>query len=74
MAHEHDEDFDHDLEEDDEEIELSPEDAEQRFLAVLQSATDVTSAAVSNAGAQALDNPDKVAALFTKMVDAIVNL
>ncbi len=63
--------------EDDEEIEdneLSDEEAEERYLAILQSATDITSAAVSNAGAQALDNPDQVAALFTKVFDAIVNL
>jgi cytochrome P450 len=62
---------------DDEEIEdneLSDEEAEERYLAILQSATDITSAAVSNAGAQALANPDQVAALFTKVFDAIVNL
>jgi cytochrome P450 len=72
MAHESEEAFD-----DDEEIEdneLSDEEAEERYLAILQSATDITSAAVSNAGAQALENPDQVAALFTKVFDAIVNL
>ena len=72
MAREDEEGFDADLEDD--EIALSPEDAEQRFLAILQAATDMTSAAVSNAGAQALENPDKVAVLFTRMFDAIVNL
>jgi hypothetical protein len=72
MAKEPEESFD-----DDEEIEdneLSDEEAEERYLAILQSATDITSAAVSNAGAQALENPDQVAALFTKVFDAIVNL
>jgi cytochrome P450 len=76
MAHEPEDAFD-DEPEDDEEIdgkELSDEEAEERYLAILQSATDITSAAVSNAGAQALENPDQVAALFTKVFDAIVNL
>jgi hypothetical protein len=62
---------------DDEEIEdneLSDEEAEERYLAILQSTTEITAAAVSNAGAQALENPDQVAALFTKVFDAIVNL
>jgi cytochrome P450 len=76
MANEPEDAFD-DEPEDDEEIddnELSDEEAEERYLAILQSATDITSAAVSNAGAQALENPDQVAALFTKVFDAIVNL
>jgi cytochrome P450 len=62
---------------DDEEIEdgeLSDEEAEERYLAILQAATEITSAAVSNAGSQALENPDQVATLFTKVFDAIVNL
>ncbi len=62
---------------DDEELEdneLSDEEAEERYLAILQAATDITSAAVSNAGALALENPDQVATLFTKVFDAIVNL
>ena len=62
---------------DDEEIEdneLSDEEAEERYLAILQSATEITAAAVSNAGAEALKNPDQVATLFTKVFDAIVNL
>jgi cytochrome P450 len=75
MANEPEDDFEDGPEEDElEDSELSDEEAEERFLAILQSATDVTAAAVSNAGAQALDNPDKVAALFTKVFDAIVNL
>jgi hypothetical protein len=72
MANEPEEEFD-----DDEEIEdneLSDEEAEERYLVILQAATDITSAAVSNAGAQALENPDQVTALFTKVFDAIVNL
>ena len=72
MANESEDEFD-----DDEEIEdneLSDEEAEERYLAILQSATDITSAAVSNAGAQELENPDQVATLFTKVFDAIVNL
>jgi len=72
MAHESEEAFDD--EEEIEDNELSDEEAEERYLAILQSATDITSAAVSNAGAQALENPDQVAALFTKVFDAIVNL
>ena len=72
MAHEPEDTFDDDEEIDDNE--LSDEEAEERYLAILQSATDITSAAVSNAGAQALENPDQVAALFTKVFDAIVNL
>jgi cytochrome P450 len=61
---------------DDEEFddELSDDEAEVRYLSILQSATEITAAAVSNAGAQALDNPDQVAALFTKVFDSIVNL
>jgi hypothetical protein len=54
--------------------ELSAEEAEERFLTMLNSATEITAAAVSNSGAQALNNPDQVAALFTKVFDAIVNL
>ncbi len=72
MAHESEDAFDD--EEEIEDNELSDEEAEERYLAILQSATDITSAAVSNAGAQALENPDQVAALFTKVFDAIVNL
>ena len=72
MANEPEDDFDDEEELDDNE--LSDEEAEERYLAILQSATDITSAAVSNAGAQALENPDQVAALFTKVFDAIVNL
>jgi hypothetical protein len=64
------EDGEEELEEDD----LSTEEAEERYLAILQSATEITAAAVSNAGGQALENPDQVAALFTKVFDAIVNL
>jgi cytochrome P450 len=64
-----DEDFD-DLEDG----ELSNEEAEERYLAILQSATEITAAAVSNAGALALEKPDQVAELFTKVFDAIVNL
>jgi cytochrome P450 len=76
MAQETEDAFDGELEDDDEidDNELSDEEAEERYLAILQSATDITSAAVSNAGAQALENPDQVAALFTKVFDAIVNL
>ncbi len=54
--------------------ELSPEEAEERFLAMLNAATEITAAAVNNSGAQALNNPDQVAAHFTKVFDAIVNL
>jgi cytochrome P450 len=72
MAEELEDDFEDGEELDDNE--LSDEEAEERYLAILQSATDITSAAVSNAGAQALENPDQVAALFTKVFDAIVNL
>jgi cytochrome P450 len=72
MAQEPEDAFDED--EDIDDNELSDEEAEVRYLAILQSATDVTAAAVSNAGAQALENPDQVAALFTKVFDAIVNL
>lgn len=71
MANEAEDEFD------DEEIEdgeLSDEEAEERYLVILQAATDITSAAVSNAGAQALENPDQVVALFTKVFDGIVNL
>jgi cytochrome P450 len=70
-------DFEHG---DDEEIddlddgELSNEEAEERYLAILQSATEITAAAVSNAGSLALEKPDQVAELFTKVFDAIVNL
>ncbi len=77
MANEPVDDFEDEREDDDENLddnELSDEEAEERYLAILQSATDITSAAVSNAGAQALNNPDQVAALFTKVFDAIVNL
>ena len=72
MANEPEDDFEDEEELDDNE--LSDEEAEERYLVILQSATDITSAAVSNAGAQALENPDQVAALFTKVFDAIVNL
>ena len=72
MANEPEDEFEDET--DDLDSELSHEEAEERYLAILQSATEVTAAAVSNAGAQALDNPDKVAALFTKVFDAIVNL
>ncbi len=68
---------DDDLGEEDEDIdddELSHDEAEERYLAILTAATEITSAAVSNAGAQALKDPDQVAALFTKVFDAIVNL
>jgi cytochrome P450 len=77
MANEPEDDFENEREDDEEDLddnELSDEEAEERYLAILQSATDITSAAVSNAGAQALNNPDQVAALFTKVFDAIVNL
>ncbi|HEY0760209.1 MAG TPA: hypothetical protein VGD59_13235 [Acidisarcina sp.] len=78
-THEHieplDEDDDLDLEdEDDEGDELSRDEAEERFLAVLNSATEITAAAVSNAGAEALKNPDAVAALFNRVFDTIVGL
>jgi cytochrome P450 len=63
------EDDDDDLDE-----ELSHDEAEERYLAILTAATEITSAAVSNAGAQALKDPDQVAAFFTKIFDAIVNL
>ena len=67
MARDNDElEHDHDHDED---TELSPEEAEERFLAILQSATDITSAAVSNAGSDALKHPDQVAELFTKVFD-----
>jgi cytochrome P450 len=72
MAQEPEEDFDEELEDD--LNELSDEEAEERYLNILQSATNITAAAVSNAGSQALENPDQVAALFTKVFDAIVNL
>jgi cytochrome P450 len=72
MPHESEDTFDEDDEIED--TELSDEEAEERYLAILQAATDITSAAVSNAGSQALENPDQVAALFTKVFDAIVNL
>lgn len=68
---------DNDLGEEDEDLdddELSHDEAEERYLAILNAATEITSAAVSNAGAQALKDPDQVAALFTKVFDAIVNL
>jgi cytochrome P450 len=71
MANEPEDDFE---EEEDQDDELSHEEAEDRYLAILQSATEITAAAVSNAGAKALDNPDQVAALFTKVFDTIVNL
>jgi len=74
MATEPEEDFEDGNEEDFEDGELSHEEAEERYLAILQSATDITAAAVSNAGAQALEKPDQVAELFTKVFDAIVNL
>ena len=77
MANDPVDDFEDEREGDEEELddnELSDEEAEERYLAILQSATDITSAAVSNAGAQALNNPEQVAALFTKVFDAIVNL
>jgi len=74
MANAPEDDFEDEPEEDLDENELSDEEAEERYLAILQSATDITAAAVSNAGAQALENPDQVAALFTKVFDAIVNL
>jgi cytochrome P450 len=74
MANEPEDDFEDEPEEDLDDNELSDEEAEERYLAILQSATDITAAAVSNAGAQALENPDQVAALFTKVFDAIVNL
>jgi len=72
MANEPVDDFEDEDEFDD--SELSAEEAEERYLAILQSATEITAAAVSNAGGQALENPDQVAALFTKVFDAIVNL
>ncbi len=68
---------DDDLAEEDEDLdddELSHDEAEERYLAILTAATEITSAAVSNAGAQALKDPDQVAALLTKVFDAIVNL
>jgi hypothetical protein len=71
------EDYEDGSEVEDEEFEdgeLSHEEAEERFLAILQSATEITAAAVHNAGPQALENPDKVTELFTKVFDAIVNL
>ena len=70
MANEPEEDFEEEIEDD----ELSHEEAEERYLAILQSATEITAAAVSNAGEKALENPDQVAALFTKVFDTIVNL
>jgi cytochrome P450 len=73
MANEPEEDFE-DGEEELDEDELSTEEAEERYLAILQSATEITAAAVSNAGGQALENPEQVANLFTKVFDAIVNL
>jgi cytochrome P450 len=69
-----DEDDDLDLEDEDDEDELSRDEAEERFLAILNSATEITAAAVSNAGAEALKNPDAVAALFSKVFDTIVAL
>ena len=77
MAKEPEDDFDDEPEDDGEDAddnELSGEEAEERYLAILQSATEITAAAVSNAGTQALENPHQVAALFTKVFDAIVNL
>ena len=77
MAQEPEDDFDDEPEDDGEDAddnELSGEEAEERYLAILQSATEITAAAVSNAGTQALENPHQVAALFTKVFDAIVNL
>jgi len=76
MATEPEDDFEDEPEEDEEDTdnELSDEEAEERYLAILQSATEITAAAVSNAGTQALENPHQVAALFTKVFDAIVNL
>jgi len=77
MAQEPEEDFEDGPEEDEEDLdddELSHEEAEERYLAILQSATEITASAVSNAGAQALENPHQVAELFTKVFDAIVNL
>jgi cytochrome P450 len=77
MATEPEDDFDDEPEDDEEDAddnELSGEEAEERYLAILQSATEITAAAVSNAGTQALENPHQVAALFTKVFDAIVNL
>ena len=69
-------DVDHedDSDDDDFEEELTHDEAEERYLAILTAATEITSAAVSNAGGQALKDPDQVAALFTKVFDAIVNL
>ncbi len=77
MATEPEEHFVDDPEDEDfdlEDSELSNEEAEERYLAILQSATEITAAAVSNAGALALEKPDQVAELFTKVFDAIVNL
>ncbi len=75
MPNEPEDDYEDEPEDDDlEDSELSEEEAEERYLAILQSATEITAAAVSNAGAQALENPDQVATLFTKVFDAIVNL
>ena len=68
-----DDDLDMDLD-DEEDDELSRDEAEDRFLAILSSATEITAAAVSNAGAEALKNPDAVAALFNKVFDTIVGL
>ena len=73
MPREDEDDLDHDQDEE-EEADLSPEEAEERYLAILQSATEITAAAVSSAGAEALKNPDQVAELFTKVFDAIVSL
>jgi hypothetical protein len=70
MANEPEDDF----EEEEDQDELSHEEAEERYRAILQAATEITAAAVSNAGAKALDNPGSVAELFTKVFDAIVNL
>ncbi len=74
MANEPEENYDDEPIDDEEIDELSSEEAEERYLAILQSATEITAAAVSNAGAAALESPDQVALLFTKVFDAIVNL
>lgn len=77
MAHEHQAELEEEPEDDEGfsgDHELSEEEAEERYLVILQSATDITAAAVSSAGAQALENPDQVAALFTRVFDAIVAL
>jgi len=71
---EDDDDLDLEDDDDDEGDELSREEAEERFLAVLNAATEITAAAVSNAGEEALKNPDAVAALFNKVFDTIVAL